>query len=180
MAGVPPVLFLALYAGKSVRPCATGSARRAGRSGRITRRARGYDPPMLANLTPFLLHWAITAFGLWVAAHVFKGMRLDSGGALAVAALLLGLANAVVRPLLVVLTLPLTLLTFGLFLLVINALMLMLVARLVRGFHLDGFWTAFWASLFMSLLSLVLGAFVLGGTPEFTIETSPPPGQTWL
>ena len=125
---------------------------------------------MLANLTPFLLHWAITAFGLWVATHVFKGMRFDSGGALAVAALLLGLANAVVRPLLVVLTLPLTLLTFGLF----------LVARLVRGFHLDGFWTAFWASLFMSLLSLVLGAFVLGGTPEFTIETSPPPGQTWL
>lgn len=107
-------------------------------------------------------------------------MGFDSGGALAVAALLLGLANAVVRPLLVVLTLPLTLLTFRLFLLVINALMLMLVARLVRGFHLDGFWTAFWASLFMSLLSLVLGAFVLGGTPEFTIETSPPPGQTWL
>ena len=135
---------------------------------------------MLANLTPFLLHWLITAFALWVASHVFKKMSFDGAGALIVAALLLGLANAVVRPLLVVLTLPLTLLTFGLFLLVINALMLMLVARLVRGFHLDGFWTAFWASLFMSLLSLVLGAFVLGGTPEFTIETSPPPGQTWL
>ena len=179
MAGVPPVLFLAMYAGKSVRPCATGSARRAGRSGRTTRRARGYDPLMLANLTPFLLHWAITAFALWVAAHVFKGLRFDGGGALLVAALLLGLANAVVRPLLVVLTLPLTLLSFGLFLLVINALVLMLVARLVRGFHLDGFWTAFWASIFMSLLSLVLG-LVLGGTPEFTIETSPGPGQTWL
>ena len=93
---------------------------------------------MLANLTPFLLHWAITAFGLWVAAHVFKGMRFDSGGALAVAALLLGLANAVVRPLLVVLTLPLTLLTFGLFLLVINALMLMLVADWCAAFT----WTA--------------------------------------
>ena len=135
---------------------------------------------MLANLTPFLLHWAITAFGLWVASHVFKGLRFDRGSTLLVAALLLGLANAVVRPLLVMLTLPLTLLTFGLFLLVINALVLMLVAKLVRGFHLDGFWTAFWASLFMSLLSLVLGAFVLGGTPEFTIETRPAPGQTWL
>jgi len=110
---------------------------------------------------------------------VFKGLRFDGGGALLVAALLLGLANAVVRPLLVVLTLPLTLLSFGLFLLVINALVLMLVARLVRGFHLDGFWPAFWASIFMSLLSLVLG-LVLGGTPEFTIETSPGPGQTWL
>ena len=135
---------------------------------------------MFDNLPPFLLHWAITALSLWMASHLFKGLRFGSTAALVIAALLLGLANAVVRPLLVVLTLPLTLLTFGLFLLVINALMLMLVARLVRGFHLDGFWTAFWASLFMSLLSLVLGAFVLGGTPEFTIETSPPPGQTWL
>ena len=135
---------------------------------------------MLANLTPFLLHWALTALGLWVASHVFKGMRFDNGGALLIAALLLGLANAVVRPLLVFLTLPLTLITFGLFLLVINALMLMLVAKLVKGFHLDGFWTAFWASLFMSLLSLVLGAFILGGTHEFTIETSPAPGSTWL
>ena len=134
---------------------------------------------MLANLTPFLLHWAITAFALWVAAHVFKGLRFDGGGALLVAALLLGLANAVVRPLLVVLTLPLTLITFGLFLLPIHALPLMLAPRLVRGSHLDGFWTAFWASIFMSLLSLVLG-LVLGGTPEFTIETSPGPGQTWL
>ena len=136
--------------------------------------------PMLANLTPFLLHWAITAFGLWVASHVFKGLRFGSTSALVVAALLLGLANAVVRPLLVVLTLPLTLLTFGLFLLVINALVLMLVAKVVQGFHLDGFWTAFWASIFMALLSLVLGAFILGGTPDFTIQTSPGPGQTWL
>ncbi|AVS90571.1 hypothetical protein C8246_00360 [Paracidovorax avenae] len=125
---------------------------------------------MLANLTPFLLHWAITAFALWVASHVFKGLRFGSTGALVVAALLLGLANAVVRPLLVVLTLPLTLLTFGLFLLVINALVLMLVSKLVSGFHIDGFWTAFWASIFMSLLSLLLGSFVLGGSPEFTIQ----------
>ena len=135
---------------------------------------------MLANLTPFLLHWAITAFGLWVASHVFKGLRFDSVGTLVVSALLLGLANAVVRPLLVFLTLPLTLVTFGLFLLVINALVLMLVAKLVNGFHLSGFWTAFWASIFISLLSLVLGAFVLGGTPDVTIQTSPAPGSTWL
>ena len=134
---------------------------------------------MLPNLTPFLLHWAITAFGLWVASHVFRGLRFGNPGALAVAALLLGLANAIVRPLLVLLTLPLTLITFGLFLLVINALMLMLVARLVNGFHLSGFWTAFWASIFMSLLSMILGV-VLGGSPEFTIITHPAPGASWL
>ena len=131
---------------------------------------------MLANLTPFLLHWLITAFALWVASHVFKKMSFDGAGALIVSALLLGLANAVVRPLLVFLTLPLTVVTFGLFLLVINALMLMLVAKLVSGFHLNGFWTAFWASIFMALISFVLGAFILGGTPEFTIQTSPGPG----
>ena len=134
---------------------------------------------MLANLTPFLLHWAITAFGLWVASHVFKGLRFDSVRTLVVSALLLGLANAVVRPLLVFLTLPLTLVTFGLFLLVINALVLMLVAKLVSGFHINGFWTAFWASIFMSLLSVAL-AFLLGGTADYTIQMSSPPGSTWL
>jgi putative membrane protein len=135
---------------------------------------------MLANLTPFLLHWAITAFALWVASHVFKGIQFSSTASLVVSALLLGLANAIVRPLLVLLTLPLTLLTFGLFLLVINALMLLLVAKVVNGFKVDGFWTAFWASLFMAVLSVVLGAFVLGGSPEFMIETSPEPGSVWL
>ncbi len=135
---------------------------------------------MLTDLTPFLLHWAITAFALWVASHVFKGLRFGSTGALVVAALLLGLANAVVRPLLVLLTLPLTLLTFGLFLLVINALVLMLVGKLVSGFHIDGFWTAFSASIFMALLSLVLGAFVLGGSPQLTVQPMPASGSLWL
>lgn len=135
---------------------------------------------MLTDLTLFLLHWAITALSLWMASHLFKGMRFSSTGALVVSALLLGLANAVVRPLLVALTLPLTLLSFGLFLLVINALMLLLVAKLVEGFKVEGFWTALWASLFIAFLSLVLGTFVLGGSPDFSIETSPAPGQVWL
>jgi putative membrane protein len=135
---------------------------------------------MLANLTPFLLHWAITATALWVASHLFKGLHFGSTSALLVSALLLGLANAVVKPLLVFLTLPLTLLSFGLFLLVINALVLLLVAKLVDGFRLNGFWTAFWASIFIALLSWVLGSFVLGGTPDFTIQTAPAPGQAWL
>ena len=135
---------------------------------------------MFTDLTPFLLQWAITGLSLWAASYLFKGITFTNTASLVISALLLGFANALVKPVLVVLTLPLTLLTFGLFLLVINALMLMLVAKLVKGFHLDGFWTAFWASLFMSLLSLVLGAFILGGTPEFTIETSPAPASTWL
>jgi putative membrane protein len=135
---------------------------------------------MLANLTPFLLHWAVTATSLWVASHLFKGMHFGSTSALVVSALLLGLANAVVKPLLVFFTLPLTLLSFGLFLLVINALMLLLVAKLVEGFRLTGFWTALWASTFITLLSWVLGSFMLGGTTGFTIQTAPAPGQVWL
>lgn len=79
-------------------------------------------------------------------------------------------ANALVKPLLVVLTLPLTLLTFGLFLLVINALVLLLVGWLVRGFRISGFWTAFFASIFISLLSIAFGALFGGSDPATTIQ----------
>ena len=82
---------------------------------------------MLANLTPFLLHWAITAFALWVAAHVFKGLRFDGGGALLVAALLLGLANAVV--------------SFHIFMLVPEYMLRFIawvLSRLVYRYHVHG------------------------------------------
>lgn len=134
---------------------------------------------MLSSLTPFLTHWATTAFGLWVASHVFRGLRFGNVGALAVAALLLGLAHALVRPLLVLLTLPLTLLSFGLFLLVINALVLMLVARLVQGFYLRGFWTAFWASIFMSLLGMLVGV-LLGSASGWSGPGQAVPGGPWF
>lgn len=133
---------------------------------------------MLNHITPFLVHWAITGISLWVASHLFKGLKFESTSALIVSALLLGLANAIVRPLLIFLTLPLTLLTFGLFLLVINALMVMLVAALVKGFKVSGFWTALFASIFISLLSIVIGSFVTGGDPAEQIQM--PQGGNWL
>jgi putative membrane protein len=133
---------------------------------------------MFEGLVPFLVHWGITALSLWAASLIFRGLKFDHAGALVIAALLLGFANAVVRPLLIVLTLPLTLVTFGLFLLVINALMILLVARLVRGFTVSGFWTAFWASIFISLLSIVIGALVSSGDPRTEIQL--PPGRVWL
>jgi len=134
---------------------------------------------MLNNLAPFLVHWAITALALWVASRIFRGLKFESTSALVISALLLGLANAVVKPLLIVLTLPLTLLTFGLFLLVINALMIMLVAALVRGFKLSGFWTAFFASIFISLLSIAIGALVSGSDPATNIQMPTGSGK-WL
>lgn len=128
-------------------------------------------------LTSALLSWAITALSLWAASHIFSGLKFDSTASLVVSALLLGLANAVVKPLLIVLTLPLTLLTFGLFVLVINALMILLVARLVKGFKVASFWTAFFASIFVSILSIAIGSLV-GGSPETTIQM--PRGSGWI
>jgi putative membrane protein len=133
---------------------------------------------MLDNLPPFLLHWGITAVSLWVASQVFRGIKFSSTAALIVTALLLGFANAIVKPLLIVLTLPLTLLTFGLFLLVINALMILLVSWLVTGFKVSSFWTAFFASIFISVLSLLIGAFLPGDSPSHSIQM-PHSGQ-WL
>lgn len=116
---------------------------------------------MPQNLTYFLLHWAITSLSLWVASYVFSGIKFANVSALIISALLLGFANAIVRPLLILLTLPLTLLTFGLFLLVINALMMLLVSAVVSGFTISGFWTAFFASIFIAVLSFLLGSYVL-------------------
>lgn len=134
---------------------------------------------MLSNIGPFLTQWAITALALWVASYIFKGVKFDNTGALIVAALLLGFANAIVRPLLIVLTLPLTLVTFGLFLLVVNALVILLVSALVKGFRLSGFWTALFASLFVSVLSVLISAVVTGGNPAMEIQM-PQGSGTWL
>jgi putative membrane protein len=133
---------------------------------------------MFDDLTPFLLHWGITAVSLWVASHVFKGIKFATTGSLMVSALLLGFANAIVKPLLIVLTLPLTFLTFGLFLLVINALMILLVSYLVSGFKVSSFWTAFFASMFIAIFSLVLGSFFLPSKASHTIQM--PHSGLWL
>lgn len=117
-------------------------------------------------LMRFLLHWGITALSLWAASYVFHGIHFADVPALVISALLLGFANAIVRPLLIILTLPLTVLTLGLFLLVVNALMLLLVAALVSGFSIADFSTAFFASIFISILSFLIGAVLAGGVQK--------------
>lgn len=121
---------------------------------------------MSGMLPPFLLHWAITALSLWAASYVFDGIRFASTGALVISALLLGFANAIVRPVLIFLTLPLTFLTLGFFLLVINALMILLVSALVKGFTVSGFWTAFFAAIFIAVLSFLISLFIGTGRPS--------------
>lgn len=133
---------------------------------------------MLDQLPPFLLHWLITALSLWLASQLFQGIKFTDTGSLVISALLLGFANAIVRPLLIVLTLPLTFLTFGLFLLVINALMVLLVSALVKGFRVSGFWTAFFASIFVTVVSFLIGTLVLNQGPSHIIEM--PRSGVWL
>jgi putative membrane protein len=112
-------------------------------------------------MTGFVLRVAIVALGLWLASYLLKGLQFDSGLTLLAAALLLGIVNAIVRPIAVVLTLPLTLLTLGLFLLVVNAAMLGLVALLLSGFSIPGgFWTAVGASLIVSLTGWVASGLI--------------------
>lgn len=115
---------------------------------------------MLYNLTEFLAHCAITALSLWLASFIFYGISFTSKKSLILSAILLGLANAVIRPIVIILTIPLTLITFGLFLLVINALMMLLVSVIVPGFRVSGFWTAFFASIVVTVISLLVGSFL--------------------
>ncbi len=117
------------------------------------------------HLTDFLTNWAIMSLALWVASFLFSGLKFSGPGALLVSALLLGFANAILRPLLVILTLPLTLVTFGLFLLVINAMMIQLVSTLVKGFKLSGFWTAFFASIFIAAFGFFIELMIPGSSP---------------
>lgn len=111
-------------------------------------------------MTGFILRCAIVALGLWLAAKVLPGLQFDTATTLLIAALLLGIVNAIIRPIAIVLTLPLTLVTLGLFLIVINAAMLGLVAALLSGFAIGGFWTAVGASLIVSFTSWVASGLI--------------------
>lgn len=97
--------------------------------------------------------WIINAAALLALPHIFDSIRIDGFYTALIAALILGLINTVIRPVLVLLTLPLTLLTLGLFILVINGLLFWLVASFVKGFHVAGFWPAVFGAIVYSLIS---------------------------
>ena len=110
----------------------------------------------------FLIRGSIVALGLWLATAWVNGVSIDTPATLILAGLLLGIVNSVVRPIAIVLTLPMTILTLGLFLLVINAGMVALVAWMLPGMHVAGFWAAFWTSVLVSLVSFI-GSWFVGG-----------------
>jgi putative membrane protein len=108
----------------------------------------------------FLIHAVVLAVAIWITAQVVSGVTVASWGALAIAALVLALVNAIVRPILVILTLPITVLTLGLFYLVINGAAFGLAAAVVPGFQVASWTAAILGALLTSLVSWFLGIFV--------------------
>jgi putative membrane protein len=115
----------------------------------------------------FLVRAALVALGLWLATVWVPGVYIDGPLTLILAGVTLGVVNSIVRPIAIVLTLPMTIVTLGLFLLVINAGMVALVAWMLPGMHVAGFWAAFWAAVLVSLVSM-LGSWFVG--PKGKIE----------
>lgn len=105
----------------------------------------------------FIAHILVTAFLLFLMGRLVDGIEVRDGKAALFGALVLGLANALVRPLVILLTLPVTIVTLGLFLIVVNALMLMIAAAFVDGFEVKGFGSAMWGSVILSVMNFLVG-----------------------
>lgn len=119
----------------------------------------------------FVFRWIATTVAVMVAASIIHGIRYDTVGSLIGAALLLGILNAFIRPILLILSVPLILLTLGFFILVINALMLRFVPSIVGGFQVDSFGSAFWGAIVVSIVSWILSAFFRGSDGRVHVLT---------
>ena len=108
-----------------------------------------------------LIGWIVSALAIIVAAYLLPGVRVDSFTTGLVVAVVLGIINAFLKPLLLLLTLPINIVTLGLFTLVINALLVLVAASIVPGFHVDGFWAAFFYAIVLSLINMFLHTVVV-------------------
>jgi putative membrane protein len=127
-------------------------------------------------VTRFILRAAVAALGLWLASRWVDGIRFADQNTLIIAALLLGLVNALVRPLVLLLTLPITLVSLGLFVFVINAGMLALVAAVLPGFTLSGFRAALLGAIVVGLAGWV-GSWFIGPRPRVAVVIQRGPGD---
>ena len=107
-----------------------------------------------------VVRWIVSAVALYLTSLIVGGIRVDGVPSLLLAAAMIGIINAVVRPIVHLLTLPLTVVTFGLFALVVNATMLALASWLVPGFHVDGFWAALWGWLLLSFFTFCINVLI--------------------
>ena len=113
-----------------------------------------------ARIRGFIIRWVVNALALLVAAWILKGIVINSYLSLFVAAFVIGLLNAFLRPVVLILTLPLNILTLGLFTLVVNGIMVLLAGDVVRGFEVQGFFSAVFAALIMGCVSFLLNLFI--------------------
>ena len=119
----------------------------------------------------FLTRWLVTTIAVAIAERLLGGIYADGWMPLIIAALLLGIINAVIRPVFLLLSLPFILVTLGFFILVVNALMLWIVGGLVRGFHVDGFWTAFFGAIIIGIVNWALSAVFKGNDGQYHVIT---------
>jgi len=123
-----------------------------------------------------LVRWMILALGVVIAAHVVTGIHYDNAGALLIAVLLLSFFNAILRPILILFTLPFILVTMGLGIVVINAFLFLIVGHIVDGFTVAGFWPAFWGSLVLSITNFFMTGFMRSSGPPPPRPPKGPPG----
>jgi putative membrane protein len=130
-----------------------------------------YTEGNMVGIKQFVFRWAVTTIAVMVASSVIRGIRYDTVASLIGASLLLGILNAFVRPFLLILSAPIILVTLGLFIFVLNGLLLLLVPNIVVGFHVAGFWSAFWGAIVISFVSWILSAFFRGSDGRVHILT---------
>ena len=115
----------------------------------------------------FFIKWCVNIIALLVVIHVVAGVSIDNMETVFIAALILGFLNAFIKPFILILTMPITILTFGFFMLIINGFLFYLAAKFVKGFTVAGFWSAFWAALLFSIISSLLNFLF---TPRINIK----------
>ncbi|MEO6005407.1 MAG: phage holin family protein [Opitutus sp.] len=127
----------------------------------------------MSSLAQLLLRWAVTAIGVVIATKLIPGIHCNDGQTLFIVVLLLSFFNAILKPVLVLFTLPFIVLTMGLGIIVINALLFLFVGRLVEGFHVDGFWSAVGGAIIVSLTTMALGGFTKRAVPPSGTPAAP-------
>jgi putative membrane protein len=116
-----------------------------------------------------LIRWLVTTLAILMIPHLISGVRVEGIGSALAAAAILGILNALIRPILIILTLPLTIVTLGLFILVINALLFQFAGWVVSGLHIDSFWSALFGSLIVSIVSWIMNSALPSHDMEQTI-----------
>ncbi|MDR1941842.1 MAG: phage holin family protein [Endomicrobium sp.] len=120
----------------------------------------------------FLIKCILNGLALFIVVNIIPGMEIDKFSTLAAAAIVIAVLNAVIKPILIICTLPINILTLGLFTLVINALLMSLASGIIKNFYIKDFMSAFWGALLFSVVSIILSLIFGGGRPQVRIDVN--------